>query len=103
MERAWLCLMQWWKVRAQGECWTEYLTELCRAVTGKGTGKIILKAMVTKFVYVVWMERNQRVFTKSAKDVNQPLREVVSRAIGRCLIDWKLNPPCWEVRGVPRV
>lgn len=63
-------------------------------VKGKKPLYRFLKAIVTEFVHVIWIERNRRVFTKHSFSLHQLLRLVVQQSVGRCLYDKRMYLLC---------
>ena len=74
---------------------------LCRAVKGKQPQRLVLKAVVSEFIYDVWGARNRCIFYGVIPDWPLLVRNVVHVAFGRYLI--KLVPFCDSLLHFPVV
>lgn len=59
IREAWIGLIKWYGRNVAGRTWPQMVAELCKQVKGKKPSNRIWKALVTEFVYGVWLERNK--------------------------------------------
>nr|XP_016470075.1 PREDICTED: uncharacterized protein LOC107792379 [Nicotiana tabacum] len=77
--RLWTRLSQWAQVHSiVPNIWIQYFQLIIHHSKGKTASAMLLKMMYVEYIYVLWRERNTRIFEGASREHEALAREVVS-------------------------
>ncbi|XP_075079754.1 uncharacterized protein LOC142164998 [Nicotiana tabacum] len=73
----WRKLQKWLKWKQTIEEWNQHIDWAIKCAKGKSQQAQVFKLVYAECIYVIWMERNHRVFEKKSRSWETIVREIV--------------------------